>query len=353
MKRWITVIAALSIVAIILGGCGNGGTGSVTSTPKTGKVNLVVAVEGKAQLKREGWNDYVPVGFGTLAYPTDLFNVEGKALMLCADLSVRPFSGLGKNPCPANQGWLEYGNMTFSTRQRGAPQDIPYILYPRNTIILEARPLLRWHATGVTSYTVSIVSGGKAIWSQSNVVSDTLRYPDDAPVLQPGIDYLLVVQDNATDRTSAEDPAKGLGFRLIGEADRKTIEQRRDEIMGLSALDEPARQLALAVYYSGLQIEGRGLWGEVWTLLESVAQARPAPAVHLRLGDVLAAMKLPDEAEAAYRAALQSAQALGDLESQAAACAGLWWVTGDAANRDKAIELYKQLGDERAIEALQ
>lgn len=95
------------------------------------------------------------------------------------------------------------------------------------------------------------------------------------------------------------------------------------------------------------------MWGEAWTLLESVAQAKPALAVYLRQGDVLAVMQLTDEAETAYARALQSAEVLGDLESQAAACAGLWRVTSDAAYRDKATEKYKQLGDEQAIQALQ
>jgi 2C-methyl-D-erythritol 2,4-cyclodiphosphate synthase len=70
------------------------------------------------------------------------------------------------------------------------------------------------------------------------------------------------------------------------------------------------------------------------------------------MGDVLAAMKLSDEAEVAYQDALGSAGALGDLESQAAAHAGLWRVTRDEEHLKQALELYKRLGDEVAAEAL-
>jgi hypothetical protein len=64
-------------------------------------------------------------------------------------------------------------------------------------------------------------------------------------------------------------------------------------------------------------------------------------------------MKLPNEAETAYQMALEQAEALGDLESQAAAHAGLWRVTGDEVHWDKAMELYTYLGDDAAQRALE
>jgi len=68
---------------------------------------------------------------------------------------------------------------------------------------------------------------------------------------------------------------------------------------------------------------------------------------------MLLAMRLPDEAETAYQMALEQAKVLNDLESQAAAHAGLWHVTQDAMHLDKAIELYDELGDEAAQQALE
>jgi hypothetical protein len=68
---------------------------------------------------------------------------------------------------------------------------------------------------------------------------------------------------------------------------------------------------------------------------------------------MLLAMRLPDEAETAYQMALKQAKVLNDLESQAAAHAGLWRVTGDETHWEKAIELYEQLGDEVIQQALE
>jgi hypothetical protein len=130
------------------------------------------------------------------------------------------------------------------------------------------------------------------------------------------------------------------------------LRQRNEDILALS-LDPPARNYALALSYATWQPPGggRGPWGEAWLLLESVAQTHDAPAVHLWMGDVLAAMSSTD-AESAYQTALQRAEALGDLESQAAACAGLWRAWGHEEYLEQALELYEKLGDEDAVEAL-
>jgi tetratricopeptide (TPR) repeat protein len=218
--------------------------------------------------------------------------------------------------------------------------------------------LLRWNDTGASSYTVAIVSGGETVWNQPGVTGSSIRYPDGAPALQPDTDYLLTVQDGT--HTSGDDPSAGLGFQVLSEAERAIIEERRDEILALSSLDSPARDFALAVYYATWQApadeteqtDGRGLWGEAGLLLESVAQTKNEPAVHLWMGDVLAAMKLSDEAEAAYRDALESARTLGDLESQAAAHAGLWRAMGVQDHLEQALALYEELGDEECAEAL-
>ncbi len=348
--RRLTLIIVSSIAALVLGGCSEEGS---PPSPRGNQVNLLVVTEGTIRLKREGWNDYVPVAFGAVVRPRDLVEVDGSALLLCADLSLKPITiSQVRQPCPVEGGWLEYNGGRFDSGQRGSASEVPYILYPRNTLVMDPRPLLRWRDTGADSYTVSIVSGGEQVWSQSGVGGGEIQYPDDAPTLRPGSDYLLVVQDD-DGNSSQEDPARGLGFQVVGEAKRAAIVERRDEILALDGLDEPARRLALAVYYAGLDLEGgRGPWGDAWLLLESVARAQDTPAVRLLLGDMSAATKLPDEAKTAYQAALQGAEALGDLESQAAAHAGLWRVTGDAGHRDRALELYQVLGDEAAVEGL-
>ncbi len=360
------VLGCLALGMLLLVGCRN-----PTPTPTLAQgVNLVVVVDGDAHLKREGWSDYAPIDFGTPILHTDLLRVDGTLSVLCGDLSIRVVEGLDNVPCPPALGWMERDGAYYGVdasagggvRAGVLPDDVPYVQHPRNTLILDPRPLLRWHDTGAVSYTVAIVQSGSAIWRQDDVVGNEIRYPEDAPALQADQDYLLLVVDNETGKTSGGDPTRGIGFQVAAPAHREAIESHREAVLALPSLDEPTRDFAMATYYATWRPSteeeagvdtGRGLWGEAWLLLESAAETHDAPAVHLWTGDVLSAMKLPDEAEAAYQAALERAEALGDLESQAAAQAGLWYVTGDEVHREKAVELYERLGDEAAQQALE
>lgn len=355
IERTILVI----ILMAVLGGCGQ-----PTPEPPP-RPNLLVGLEGDVQLKRAGWTDYIPVGFGTLLQYDDLLTVDESALVLCGDLTVASVEGRESCPCPPASGRLTYRGAYYriSSDVSGALENLPYILYPRNTLVLSSRPRLRWHDTGDTSYTVSLMSGQRTIWSRSNVTSSVISYPDDAPRLRSGAEYRLSVQGNITGKHSQDDPAEEVGFRVLSEAGQERVEAERVALLSLGSvderhpLDEPARDLAQAIYYATYPPSAgeneRQLWGEAWLLLESMAQEQDSPAVHLWMGDVLAMMTLPIEAKAAYRAALESAEALGDLESQAAAHAGLWRMTGDGNRFERAIALYEQLGDQDAIRALE
>ena len=336
------------IITLLLGACrGTPTPASQLLTPisKPPAVNLLVAVEGQAQIKRDGWAAYTPVDFGARIYSADLLKVEGSASVLCADLSLKSITGLGGCPCSSELGWLEYDGFRFDS-QRSPRSDIPYILYPRHTLLLAAWPVLRWYDSG-GQYTVSIMSGGRDVWSQSKVTGNMLRYPLDAPALQPGIDYFLVVKDETTGHISIEEGTPGLGFRMIDPTMLETVEQRRVEIQTLP-LDAPARDLVLAFYYAG--VEGKGeysLWGEAWLLLESVVHTHPTPAVQILLGDVSTALYLPREAEAAYEEAFQNAKTLGDVESQASALESLCHLTRQTGYCSQASDLYRTLGDVR------
>jgi tetratricopeptide (TPR) repeat protein len=250
---------------------------------------------------------------------------------------------------------FSYEGYEFRDRGRGIDEDIPYILFPRQALILDERPLLRWHDTGAASYTVSLETGGEPIWEDDTVTGTELRYPNDAPALEVGNSYHLVVQDNTTSRSSLEDATRGTGFRLAAEAEREFIEQQRERLAGLDALDEAEQQLALAVYLISRTPDDPpafGYWGEAWLRLEAAAQVHDTPAVWRWQGEALRAMRLPNEAEHAYQQALQQAEVQGSMEEQAAALAGLWYVTDDQRYFDEAIRLYEELGDEQQAEAL-
>jgi hypothetical protein len=350
MKQLLHLLAILALSALLLTSCGDD-QGSIAPSQET---NLLVATSGVVRLKRDGWKDFVPVAAGARLQPTDLLEAEGSATVLCAGPQVKTLTALGRTPCPTDRGSFVYDGARFSSSQRAAiPQDLPYILHPRSTLVLDNRPLLIWHDSGAAPYSATIVDGaGERVWEQAGVTGTPLQYPEVAPALQPGADYLLIVQD-ARGKTSEDDPAKGLGFRVLSPEARSAVEQRRDAILALGELDDSSRQLALAVSYATWTGEGgRGLWGETWQILEQVVLTRDTSAVRLWMGDVLRAISLPDEAEATYQEALRQAEASGDRASQAAAEAGLWRVSGEQTRLDAALRLYEELGEQREAAAL-
>jgi hypothetical protein len=185
----------VTLLAFLIGGCQS----ALPTLPpgQQSQVSLLVSLDSSTQIKREGWKDYQPVGFGTLVHPTDLLKTNGNVTLLCADLqTVKTLTNEGRNPCPflSNNIVLQYDDMLFSPGVRGnTATTIPILISPRNTAILDAHPRLRWKDTGAASYIVEIRQGSKSVWTKKEVASTEITYPADAPMLEAGKDYLLVI----------------------------------------------------------------------------------------------------------------------------------------------------------------
>lgn len=297
-----------------------------------------------AVVKRHAWTQYLPVEFGAALQDGDLLKIEGQARILCADLHVNTISGIDSVPCRTASGVLKYRGADFLI-PRAAPGDVPYVLFPRNTLLLDSRPQLRWHDTGAGSYSVAIRNEQGKVWSLSGVVSTTLDYPTGESSLAPGVTYSLWVRDDDTQHTSDEAVVAGFGFQVADA----TVQQRVQETCGLVAtlpeLDSTGREFAYAVCLASLtpdEHSGFAPIGEALLRFEQLALQRPTPAVLLWHADMLAATDLVAEARTAYAAALAAAERLGDIESQLEATKSLWCL---ATNQ--------KLGDELASRAMQ
>lgn len=348
MQRFAALVLLFHLGIMVLVGCGGTPSQSAQAQP----LSLLVTTTGTVKLKREGWTDYQPAPIGTRLYPTDLLDVEDTAIIVC-DIAgvptVQIAKAIGKTPCSTQGSTLEYDGARFRSGQRSPPKDIPYILFPRRTLIVNTNPTLMWHDTKANSYDVSIVEGSKVIWEQTNISGTSILYPKNAPVLQPGITYQVVVRDNLG-KTSDDEPAKDLGFRVLNTAKRTEIEQHQQAIQKLTGIDPVTQKLVLAAYYATLPEEdGRSLFGEALLLFEDIKQTQNTPAIQLWMGDMFNAMSLSDEAASAYQSALQQATSSGDRASQAAAEAGLWRVTHDKAHYDAAVNFYQELGDQQEL----
>lgn len=302
------------------------------------------------QIKRlaQGWTAFHPASWGTTIQRGDLIQPpsDGDVVVLCADLTVHTLTQEAGSPCQVSQPDLFWDGVQI-VRPMAPGQQVPFIIYPRRTGIIETHPLLQWHDTGASSYTVAIIQDGVAIWQEAGVTTTEIHYPDDAPPLEPGENYLLEITDVDSGASSSADPSKGLGFQLLAPEKTAVVNAARDKIMALP-LDEGAKQFALANYYAG-----QGLYGDALAALDEVAVMHESPQMLLWRGRVLIAIRFNADAQTAFNDASILAETLGDVESQAEAQAELWELTGDEGHWDTAVALYQQLGDTERVSDLE
>lgn len=309
--------------------------------------NVVVAIQGKVLLQRDGWTGRSPLGFGTVVRLGDLLEPQGdgKATILCANLtlvsSVRVIGGV---PCDVDEAVIRWNGARLAPA-RSARTDFPVLLSPRATDIVESRPWIRWlQAENVSEYRVTI-EGANVKWTSPVVTGGELAYPNNAPVLEPEMDYQVSIVGGG--RSSREEGLPGSGFRIAGAkrlADLKVLEQR---VRALE-LSDNARRLAVSHLYAAQR------------LLSEAVEAMTVPGVDSGvaelnfLGELYVRLQRLDLAEAAFKKALDLSQP-EDIEGGAFArkMLGRLIIVRDQNQArtllDEALRSYSQLGDRAAV----
>lgn len=131
---------------------------------------------------------------------------------------------------------------------RGNPtliEQIPYIISPRHTLLLNQSPKLRWNQIeNATSYHVTIKGPSGYIW-QTEVSETEYIYPGK-PQLEPGVYYQIIVNAN-TGESSLDDEMPQQGFEVVNEHKRELIES---DIAQLSSnLNDEEKALKIAKIY--------------------------------------------------------------------------------------------------------
>jgi predicted negative regulator of RcsB-dependent stress response len=344
-------ILAFSMWALL--GCG--AAQPTPSSAATARIDagLVVGVQGNAAVKRNGWRDYAPALLGTPLRRGDLLRLEstGSATVACADLKLATIaSGVSGYPCQAapKTPLVYEGALLTPTRGDSGSGEYPRIVSPRRTKLIDPHPVLRWQPLSeARTYKVSLQG---ANWSAEVSGAHEVPYPADAPALQPGVNYRLVVTSG--DRSSSEEPGAGLAFTLATAEEVRSIREAEARIRSLG-LAETATALLVANVYAT-----NGLHAEAIEGLERLPGPQE-PAVLRLLGDLYIAVGLNQLAEERYTAALTRSETLNDIEGQAQAHHALGRIFGALGNPDdarrhfsNALTLYDRLGDaKKAAEA--
>ena len=362
MIKNVGVFVMLSVTLLVLSACEL--TSALPSQPTdiTSEAllpNLLVQVEGNVLLRRSGWVDFVPVGFGTVISPGDLLRVGDGAVakVFCGadgtwNRGTNSLAADGAEhgvPCTTGRPprpWLDVVAL------RAEPNaSIPYIISPRNTALLSNQPLLRWHSLeGVELYTVSVVGDDGYTRSAKEVSESHLEWPADWPPIQPEANYVVVIEGGDKRSDAGTQGNVGLGFWLLPEKEAAVVREK-EAILRSVGLEPPAVDLLIAEIYTYYSLQA-----EAVRLLESLAAGQNAASVWLSLGQAYLDMGLAVQASTAFEEALASAQQMGEREAEAAALVGAGlasrYMNDESAGRaslEAAQTLYEQIGDLAAV----
>lgn len=328
-----------------------------------GSVSAVLAQEiiecsGKVLLKR-GASDYRSTGVGQRLQIGDILFPQSGAMtkVLCEDSDIwRVPVGIPSSVTEGCPTWIA-SFVKGETRYRpgGTNRQIPYILHPRMTYLLNDRPTFRWNpVAGVTSYTVRLLGPGGLEW-QTVVSSTEVVYPDEAPSLEGEVKYLVTVEaDNGL--SSLQDGGGILGFELLDEYDIQYVQAEAAKIDDLEELTEEQRALAKAELYRRENLTAKA----IATLEDSVDRGSQTPLVFRKLGDLYTEAGLNLLAEARYERASELFASTSDRYALTATRDGLAGAKLMLGKEQEAEQLstnviaeYRALGDEQSATGLE
>jgi hypothetical protein len=358
MKRLSVLTFALVLVLVA---CNT--TQPTSIPPADDSAHLLIVVQGPVNVKRAGRSEYAPGMFGMVLHRGDLLRLDGdaQAKVACADLTLADAaSGTGSVPCKMGQGIIAdpATGSRVSAARSNIPSDIPIVIAPRRTRILNARPTLRWSPMpGIDTFKVSIQKND-TVWNTDISGQTQVAYPANAPALTTGQTYKVVVQ--AGERSSEDKLIPDLGFTVAPPNEVSEIREAESKIKALGLAEGPTEYL-IAVLYATRKPEVRDNFNaEAIERLENLVASFKEPAVLRMLGDLYLKIGVLSLAEERYVQAVELSKALNDVEGQADELQTLGMIYTLLGNKDEALQhlqeaiaLYQKLGDTSAVKAIE
>lgn len=323
-----------------------------------GLPNLLVQAKGSVQIRREGWKDFLPVGFGALIVPGDLLRVSDGSLVsvFCGsdstwDESLIELSADGLEhgvPCRSGRPPRPWSDVAAARGENES--DIPFVITPRNSALGSDRPFLRWNDIGVSSYTISIMGEDLQNRAPIEVSESEIPWPGEWPPLEPGANYVLIVDGEDIKSNDGNEGNIGLGFWLLPDEESQRI-QSLEEIIRSQNMSVEGTDLLIAELY-----QNNNMRAEAAQRLQSAISVQPSAAMWLKYGRLQLEIGLPGEAIQAFNQALNAAKADGQLEVEAASLIGLGLanrILGDESAVGElfngAAEIFQQIGDQKGF----
>jgi hypothetical protein len=319
--------------------------------------HLISEVKGEVKIQRVGRKKDQVAHVGDRLQTMDKLKLGkgGAAKVLCQNT-------LFWNPktagiFPVSGGCQTVGRVILTPIDGGiilprSPNDpaIPYIISPRNTVVLETQPLLRWSPVeGVQRYQVE-VSGSGIRWT-TEVSLPQVVYGGNLP-LKPGVRYRVTV---TADNGSSSQSDAATGFTVL---DKTAAEQIKTDIMTLQqkVLSEEAKILAVAHLERSNQLYATA----IERLTQWLDKGNRSAAANQLLGDLYWQVGLSQLARKSYTIGLELMKQDDNLEGQATILASLGQVDESLDHLKLAIQWleaaqknYRSLGDEEKVHEIQ
>jgi len=366
--RKTALIGFFLLLTCLLAACGAASTPASEATATTPAEtegppvlpNLLVEAEGDVWLRRVGWSEFLPAGFGIAVQPGDLIRIpEGSVVsVFCGDETLwdagpktLPDDGLEHTaPCQTGRPPRPWSDVAALRGEQSS--GIPYVVRPRSTALLSNRPQLQWHRLpGVDSYTVSLISDDGRDRPPIEANGDQVEWPADWPPMEARATYVLVVEGDGALSDQGNEQHAGLGFWLLSDADAELVSALESRLRA-----QPVSPTATALLVTELYLDHE-LRAEASQLLEDMATSSGAASVWLALGQTHLETGLASESKSALGEAVAAAQATGQQDVEAAARVGMALAArlqDDAATADAHLRaarlLYEQIGDRDGLE---
>ena len=322
-------------------------------------VHTIFELQGIVTVQKEQWKNFQPAFIGLTLTANDKLNVAANSSVkvYCSNNTtwiVKPGTHNISSGCPSGTSVIRLPNSNNDTlRTDGQTEEalakLPYLITPRNSFILNDRPLrIRWNAVpGANTYTVNIDG---IDWETKTNETEIIYLGEST--LQPGWRYRVTIE--ADNGASSKSDAV-VGFKVLDEGTKQTVLEAVETIEQQS-LSSEEKAITLANLYRGY-----GLYADAIEVLEKlVKQGSQIFAVHQLLGDIYLETGLPQLAKKPYDHGLQLAIETENLSAQADIQAGLGRAYYNLGNEteakqwlDKAKASYEELGDSTQVQELE
>jgi hypothetical protein len=319
-----------------------------------GGFHLVTGVKGNVQVQRQGQkNQQVFFGYRLKTADKLLLGKGGTATVLCQNLRLATIQQVGSfevaKVCQVSGRLvLQVIDPNRIPTRSSNDRTIPYIISPRNTVLIEARPLLRWNpVVGSKSYRV-LVTGPDLKW-ETTAKQSQVAYEGEP--LKSGVRYRVMVTAENGESSQSD---TGVGFSVLDSAEVKQIKSDISALQG-QELSEEAQVLAIAHLERSNELYGSAIDRlKVW-----LARGNQSATVSQLAGDLNRQVGLPGLARDHYVVGLEMMRRDGNLVGQAEVLNSLGQVDETLDQLKSAInwlieaqEYYRSVGDLQKVQEL-